>query len=829
MAHFDVLDGSVDVHGFHFLEASAGTGKTFAIEHIFIRLLVEGERPLLPQEIVVMTFTRAAARELKERIYANCVAVKEQLEAGASSLDYVRRWLDAGKAGYALKQLRSALGQFERARISTLHSFCARALSENALDCGVPFTFSEIEERTWKREIEECIERWLPTLPYPRYAPVQLDHALRACGGGERLVATLAKLYAMQLAIEEYPTFDALHQKMRAELLSCERVQASALVEDFERLAPLYKQCGGPAFCTQVRCIGTALEERECSLSTFEEWVGQREWFFPKLDPQFRKKRAQDDPRLHYPGLLFSLKERIYPWIAQAADAKRIVLRMVKEVSPHIEHALALKGVLLPDAMVRTMREALEEPRFAERIRKEFRAAIIDEFQDTDDAQWEIVQKLFSQTLYLVGDPKQSIYAFRNADLYTYMAAKDALGPHASKELSVNFRSSPKLVSALNALFAHVRSAGGFPLPRGNARLPIPTVRAGLAQAQDDAEALHFFCVQADSGRARAWPSLALEKQYLFPFIAEEIERQRIPFETIAILVKDRHQARRVGAHLQSVGIASHCEKGVSLSESRALFLLKECVKAVLAPEDIGLVKSLLAGPLAGWDAPALAVYPKTDVQEGLHALQRALLQEGHAAFFGDLLKHTFSRDGQTVEECLGAHDEELYAEMRSIIALCCEELLQREVPLLSLLQELERRDAALPVRDGGSSVQILTMHMSKGLEFDTVFALGVASRHTLQDDWIKVGKQLRPLEPEAPDLAPILEESAAEKLRLAYVALTRAKRKLYVPLIWDGKGAPKAPYERSANELLFSMSQEEMKQWLERLAREESVAISWL
>src|SRR5690606_15460837 len=125
------------------------------------------------------------------------------------------------------------------------------------------------------------------------------------------------------------------------------------------------------------------------------------------------------------------------------------------------------------------MQKAIDVPKFKAKVRQKYQAAIIDEFQDTDKVQWDIFQKLFIeeplQALYLVGDPKQSIYRFRKADIYTYLAARVTLGEENAYVLDTNYRSSKSLVSALNALFERPF----LYLPKLKEILPFYPVKAG--------------------------------------------------------------------------------------------------------------------------------------------------------------------------------------------------------------------------------------------------------------------------------------------------------------------------------------------------------------
>ncbi len=191
-----------------------------------------------------------------------------------------------------------------------------------------------------------------------------------------------------------------------------------------------------------------------------------------------------------------------------------------------------------PDELLKRMRVAVERDAFASCVRKKYRAVIIDEFQDTDPLQWEIFKILFLDPInplrafYLVGDPKQSIYRFRKADIYTYFEAKDMLGPSAHYSLGTNHRSSLAMIGVLNALF----DRNWLSLPKLQMTIPCPAViprSEASSDFSDEKGAVHF--IGARSFEDCALPFAAMEIERLMPLLKSP--------SSFAILVKDRYQA----------------------------------------------------------------------------------------------------------------------------------------------------------------------------------------------------------------------------------------------------------------------------------------------
>ena len=423
--------------------------------------------------------------------------------------------------------------------------------------------------------------------------------------------------------------------------------------------------------------------------------------------------------------------------------------------------------------------------------------------------QWSILKKLFLNTsapFCLVGDPKQSIYAFRNADVYTYLEAKEALGKGSRRQLSTNYRSSSTVVSALNRLFSHA-SQGWIPLPKLGKQLEVEPVDA--AHATGDPGSVCFFMYEAEKGRSKKWPSEAVEEEKLFPFIASyatAIHKEKgVAWHEIAILIKDRNQAARVVKYLHELGIPASFKRGIPLAETPAFFLMKELIAAALSPYDLSCVKAAMGGPLFGWteqDLKGGIEHPQVQLaKQKMSKLGQILREKGVGPFFEAAVERTSS----------------FYAETRKICELLIEEETKRGCKaeaLLDFLKGIEKETAeedphlkTRPQEEKGS-LSVMTVHMSKGLEFHTVFALGLASRHPPSSPIVlkkEGGEALASFDPEDPDCLAAVQEIDAEKLRQLYVALTRAKERLFIPLVIDLKTLEFAPGEASPIELFFS------------------------
>jgi exodeoxyribonuclease V beta subunit len=583
------------------------------------------------------------------------------------------------------------------------------------------------------------------------------------------------------------------------------------------------------------------VHEKTCSREQFGNLLSDEEWCLDRMLPENLKVKGKPcNASLHYPGLLASLRQDLLPLIKAASCPMKILLRLAKDCQMHARELFVHLECFSPDQMLRLLDTALDSTPFLEAVRKKYAAAIIDEFQDTDPIQWKIFKRAFIgalDTLCLVGDPKQSIYAFRSADIYTYLDAASALGKEKHKYLDTNYRSAPVLVHALNQLFSSPKGEGWLALPRIQRAMPVDPVKAGSKEIDKCSllcrGAIHFFIGSAKRGRGAQWPSNEMEENVLFPFLASEIwalkQKRDVPWEEIAVLVKDRFQAMRLLTYFKQYSIPSSFRRGENISGSDALFAFKDCLEAVLNPSDLSTLKIALGGILIGWNETHLrADWNSSFLHRAkihMQLLQKTLLEKGFGPFFHSFLNLPWFLDEQGIgEKILRRGDLALYQDLRKLAEILIEEELTRKLQgedfliylreMQGLAEEQEQRFAIPPTESRGS-VSLMTIHLSKGLEFDTVFALALASRHMIREDEpVKKGSERQWIAFEETDPACLeaMEEIDAEKMRSLYVALTRAKQQLYIPYIIDESDKPLKIGNASPIELFFARMSQECK-----------------
>ncbi len=833
---FDILSRHLNVFEPHFIEASAGTGKTFAIEHLVTRLLIEGPNPLPIEQILVVTFTKAATRQLKLRIRSNLLHAKEQLLSQKPSFDYLSAICQQGEKaiGLCLSCIENALVCYDFAKIYTLHGFCHRILNEFAIEAQIHLTVCDPDEQTQAVPLRQLIKRHLKNaVGIPDYSPVQIQAVLKKYRSNpERMITSLAQLANNSSDIAPIPSYSQHLNAFLDQVQSLPPIDADRLKADLCLLLPHYKQMTDPGISSQIDLLCQILSCKTCTQAQFDTLLSKG-LFLERMEEGNQKVRSKLPPSsaLHYPDLYLKLHKTLLPPIQEAKDPTRTLLRLGKDLQNRFRNLLDQKETLSPDTLLLKMEEALAIPEFVSSVRGKFSAAIIDEFQDTDPIQWNIFQTLFIshlQTVCLVGDPKQSIYSFRNADVYAYLQAANVMGPSAKKHLDTNFRSTPQLTSALNLLFSKAQK-GWMALPQNNAPLDVAPVKAGSCLSFDvEAAPVEFFVASDKKGKSKKFPTDRMLEKQVFPYIASEIlklhQELKLNYHDIAILVKDRFQAQDAIDYLKTCGIPASSRRGGSILETTAFFALQELLAAVCSPFDMSKIKAALGGALIGWNAADLRRSSDDPLllsaKARMQLLKNILWEKGFGPFFQTLLATHWKESSPLLQEQMPLHTD-----LRHLCQLLIEEEMKNGLKMEGFLTYLESLQSQshpddprlkVPLQEEKGSVAIMTIHKSKGLEFDAVFALGIASRHPVAEQ-VRVQHQssflLSPPDLANPAVLRSLEELDAEKMRQLYVALTRAKRKLYIPLMFQEDMKKVEIGEAAPTELFFARLTEHSNQ----------------
>ncbi|MES2199159.1 MAG: UvrD-helicase domain-containing protein [Chlamydiota bacterium] len=814
MQTFDVLDPNTNLLGRYFLEASAGTGKTFAIENLIPRLILESKDPITIDQILVVTFTRAATRELKARIYQNLMKISLALQDGRGGPKYLEKVFIQGKEALqiARRKVEEACFSFEKAQIFTLHGFALSILQEFAFEAKF-FTTSSLEMLDSREDLTNYIQDFLRTgLKEDFLSSTQIKKICAQKNIAKNSIAlskVLVKLLDRGQAIRTYKTAKECWTHWNECLASLPSVSMEDLWHDYGLIAP--RLVKSKKWAEQVQFIFSLIEKGTCSFAEWDALLQEKELFLAKLSFQAKVK----EPSYRYPGL-FEKLHQLVPLHEEATDLNVLLLQLASASKEYYDKGKKDRSCFTPDDFIHRLKEALEESSFTEKVRDKYKALIIDEFQDTDADQWKIFQTIFLEEkkscpiVYLVGDPKQSIYGFRSADVYIYLKAKGFFAQDHHFHLGTNFRAHPDLVEALNVLFSLNIPENWMLLPLSSESLSIRKVafRSNfLSSFQDDKKGrIHFFLGEEKQERSKQWPSIDTEEKSLIPYMAQEIVRLRkengLRYRQVAVLVKDRYQADRVQTVFSEYDIPCQMQKSLDVKGS-AFELMKELLACLIKPSDISSLKKFLGGSLIGyaeedirgsWENPFLQ-----KAREYFTLSTRQVRHKGFGAFFNDFLFSSAKDKEKTVAESLLVRKERgIYFAIRQLCQIllehCPEGLYDPKVLFCFLeeLQEVKPNDILQQFfEQEEDQVHVMTLHKSKGLEFDIVFALALGSRYTGKEDYISVrlndGREIAALGSNE-EVTLHTEEIDAEKLRQLYVALTRAKERVYVPATFGNK-----------------------------------------
>lgn len=842
MESFDVLSSKLDIHNHYLLEASAGTGKTFSIENIVVRLLLEGPgeaEPLLLDRILVVTFTRAATRDLLQRVRSailEALKICNSFSSGncseKSGAEYLISYLKKGK-NFCLKakrNLEQALFCYDRAQIFTIHGFCARLLADNPLTNSFCLQQNEWQDKGLSVDVAMPIinDFFRCELSLKEFSACQLKIVLKEYDDDitslQRALCKIA-LSAPDIIVD-LPSFSSgliTFNEIMSGIAKKLKPTAAGLISDFIALAPYYRE-----LCDRKRQVkgdvvahiekfAKLFEKELWDENDLEEVIANKVFYSHALLPE--KKLAKEIPtamQLHHPLFLAEIREALVPLIELLSNSSLLFAKLASSCQKLLHRQLLKQQRQGPDTLLKAMAKALEQNSFCEQIRSRYLAVIIDEFQDTDPLQWDLFRKLFLSKenwpgkIYLVGDPKQSIYAFRHADIYTYLSAASALGVSHHATLDVNWRSHDALVRALNTLFNREYAPDFISLPRTEQILEYKEVLSSGKRPpfpfSDGRGAIHFCIVE---GQKEAGDLRFLEENYFFPFITNEINRihqnDKIAFSSFAVLVSDRYQSERFTAFCTKKNIPTLSLRSSSLLESAIVAAFCQVTQSILNPRDENLWRKALGSLLIGWDNSDLAKLSDEELAIALastrYFLHNCLKEKGIHTFIQELLASKWHGEqdldiaARLVRQQAGGCDlladliqlDELLVTLEYNEGLSAERLFKRLEELIEKEKILDEPAIQRKVDPTRNAVQLITIHGSKGLEFDIVFTLGLIKQppqpsllipqpHENQMVLVAAKNSQEPL------YNKYCEEVDAEKMRQLYVAMTRAKQRLYLP-----------------------------------------------
>ncbi len=838
------------LHGSRLIEASAGTGKTFTIAALYLRLVLGHggsehayARALTPPEILVVTFTDAATKELRDRIRARLaeaagyfLADPEQVQPQATGRDLLhdlRAEYPAAQWTHCARQLQLAAEWMDEAAVSTIHGWCNRMLREHAFDSDSLFT--QRLETDQGELLGEMVRDYWRTFLYPLDAPA-VAGVLQWWQTPEALQKDLRQLLSHREALGNglAPAQAIAQAQAEADrVLGALKAPWAAWVDELQALLD-------DAVALKV-VHGTKLQKRY-----YQPWLDKlREWAatpgivqpdlktgWQRLSPDglaevWKDGAPPDHPALHALAALPAL-------IAQLPDARQDILRHATAwVAERFAAEQERRAQMGFDDLLTRLDAALQGPngaRLAELIRQQFPVALIDEFQDTDPLQYRIFDAIYrvaandrATALILIGDPKQAIYAFRGADIHTYLAARRATeGRHYT--LGTNFRSTSAMVGAVNHCFEQaerreeghgaflLRTALGNPLPfvavaaqgrperwvvQGVEASALTCWTLGHDDAGDVSRTAHVQGM-GDACASEIVRLLRLGQTGRAGFAHADDSLQPLRPGDIAVLVNTGKEAAAVRQALAHGGVRSvYLSDKESVFQSPAADELQRWLAACAEPDDDRLLRAALGTPSLGMSWDALDELNRNELIWEDHVQQfRGYRQCWRRLGVLPMLRRLMG-DFHVPRRLLSLGDERGLTDLLHLAELLqhASTTLDGEHALIRHLAE-QREDTdtgndqrKLRLESDADLVKVVTVHKSKGLEYPLVFLPFASSfRATTGDDlplkWHDdEGRLLVALGADDAAVQCADRERLGEDLRKLYVALTRARHATWVGL----------------------------------------------
>lgn len=824
--------------GRYLIQASAGTGKTWTISLLYLRLLIElnDDTELNVNHILVVTYTRAATDELRERILQRLrIAVRlyeDPDKYDASNMD--QEYLDLLKKyppnSNILLILKRALLNFDEAAVYTIHGFCQRALKENAFDVSMPFESEMISDEQslllalcdqfWHRNMLNPDSVYTGLLRSKALTPDSLLAAVRSYIGRPYLKVKAPKALSDEL-------FEQVQDELQKSLVEIGKswLQYKTEIPQICETGVLNKGTfKEPVF----KAFYTTLEKLSQG-SIPSDWKTGLEKF-TSTNLQSKTKKNQVVPE----HAIFNQIEKLLTLESslkqQHQDGyNQLLYALLSWLQEQLPIAKQRSGLMAFDDLLINLQEALKRrPSLANQLAHDYKVALIDEFQDTDPVQYEVFDQIYAQhgVLFYVGDPKQAIYSFRGADINTYLYAANGVPVEQQYTLDRNFRSDPRLIQAFNTIFSasgdpfrnqqqvtyeQVQAGKGevAPLVAKGIKKPfrfwlwqeshveMPVNKKGLVQSPAPGEVMN----QIADATAREIAQLLIDGQKGEALINGE----PVQSSDIAILVRKHDQGLLIKQALQRYGIVSVQKSNESIFQTHEALELRFLLDAIIEPSNERKLRRAVVGDLLGGTSTSLQTLDEQPDKlerliEHFHSWRNTWQKHGFMAMCRQWLRSESFAHSDEEQTCYAyilsfVDGERRLTNLLHLAELTHSEIRREAMSMQSVLRWLtscrkqaeasKNEENQLRLESDDDLVQIVTIHKSKGLQYPIVYCPflwndTVPSTPRGWFTWYDTDSRISCLQANDEDyeeaVAQWKEEEESEALRLLYVALTRAQ-----------------------------------------------------
>lgn len=818
MNEFDLIHSPLT--GVNLIEASAGTGKTHTISFLLLRLILE--KKLTIDRILMVTFTQAATQELKEKVLSLLLKTRDAIISGKSDDQLIETlMMQREKNHQDIETIQNAISDFDKSSIFTIHGFCSRILHDNAFEISNrfgeelvqdPFLYlQEVTDDFWRKNIYQ--------------SPVELvSYIYTKLKGPDYFLKLLNKVNALEIDIipsikhEEIQSLIPYHNTLIAlkDIWSSFRDDILVLLADESLKGNIYGSLKSgpkkPDDSARNLKIQTIADDMDLFLTKgsmgFPLFKNFQLFTTSKIKQSVKK--GGTTPGHTFFDVCDELHEKALS-LEQEFETYLLYLKgyLFTFAETELDKIKNIQNIRFFNDLILKVRNAIRhsadsDHAFIMEIRNKYIAALVDEFQDTDSVQYEIFSTLFSSKenlLFMIGDPKQAIYSFRGADVFSYMEA--ARKTDASYTLNENWRSSRNLITAVNTFFSNIKNPFIFndiSFEHGRAATnDIPDHQADIAPVK-------IWFVRSDSGKllnkadAEKITAKAVANEIILLISSNKNNcNEQFKEGDIAVLVQTNRQAMVMKDYLSRRQINAILFRTGDIYESHEAGEMERLLTALNDPANDSKMKSALCTDMMGipahmFDPQQEEVKSIEDIYKRFKSYKRLWEEKDFTPMFNHFLAH------EEIKERLLAYPD---GERRVTNILQLGEILQNESVMNkrrgeSLLKWFaEQRDPDIPRKEENQlhlesdrcAVNIVTMHKSKGLEYPVVFCPFSWEGMRKQDDDIlfhsdederKLMFDLRGKESGC-HLNLAQKEQFAENMRLFYVAVTRAKQACYL------------------------------------------------
>jgi len=804
------------------IEASAGTGKTYNIQNLYARLILEKKLDIA--SILVVTFTEAATKELKDRLRNILTDIKIFMESDITNDSRIKA-VAGDKSSFQEKIdiLNKAINNFDSASIFTIHGFCKKILSENAFKCSLPFNFRlETDTKSFVNEI-------------------LMDFFRKNYYAGDEVLLSILNSSKFELKNLLLFVNNVINDNENVRIIPPEIETLDKFITNLKQLNAL---CNSDVSQKLYTFINKMISENALKISfqkKFEvDWetftskseVSGRNYFsiyekchnFTKLkmlENCYTKKRnvfenSFPDELSEFTLLCdeisnFSLEKNLNNILK--IECKNYFLEKYK----HFKNSLNF--LTFNDLVAKTERFLTENKDFLSKVQSEYNAGLIDEFQDTDPLQYNIFQKIFaneSKTLFLVGDPKQAIYGFRGGDIYTYRHVKRELIQISEQNnqpqiftLSTNFRSSPEIIDSVNSIFSRNNSFIDKEINFYNSKSISKDEKLLLNETTSDCKPIKLVYFQDGFNADTMFKEIAketlievlkiLNNEAAF-IVASGVRRRILPGD-LAILITENNDANSIKNLFLKHGIPAVTRSQESVFDSAEAESMKVIFFAILSNGNINLIKAALTTTLFSYPASNIFNFShkieledeKTRIVDFFKNLYHIWKEKSFIEMFTLLISHKNYKHN-LLNSTGGVRS---YTNIMHISELMHNAELKKKSTPHALFRwfckqiNADTREmnnsSELRLETDNDAVQIMTIHKSKGLEFPIVFCPTIWKFKSKSKNvsYVKSHNEnheiIYDISPGEEQIGLHEDDELAEKMRLFYVALTRAKYRCYL------------------------------------------------